>query len=109
MFPTFRTLLEMGHTNARKLSYEDLACYTDNFSESNYLIHFQFGKLYRGKIVWPRRTQYVIVKIWEEPEIYNYMPGDNEGRLMVRSHVRPYISNTFSIMNLKLMTHPCIG
>ncbi|GFQ04522.1 protein kinase apk1b chloroplastic [Phtheirospermum japonicum] len=64
------------------LSYEDLVTYTDDFSESNYLGHFQFGEFYRGKIVSDEMTRYVMVKIWEFPEIYNYRPGDNEGRLM---------------------------
>ncbi|KAL9142558.1 hypothetical protein ABFS82_14G177600 [Erythranthe guttata] len=60
------------------LPYQDLASWTDNFSESNYLCHFQFGKLYRGKI----GERYVMVKIWEDSEIYNYKPGDNESRLV---------------------------
>ncbi|GFQ04525.1 protein kinase apk1b chloroplastic [Phtheirospermum japonicum] len=64
------------------LSYEDLATYTDNFSESNYLGHFQFGEFYRGKIVSDEQTRHVMVKIWEVPETYHYRPGDNEGRLM---------------------------
>ncbi|KAL9142560.1 hypothetical protein ABFS82_14G177800 [Erythranthe guttata] len=65
------------------LSYQDLACYTDNFCESNFLGRFQFGKLYRGKIVHAESTRYVMVKIWEVPKRkYIYRPGDNESRLM---------------------------
>lgn len=80
----FERLLEAGHEDqVFKLSYEDLACYTENFSETNYLNHFQFGKLYRGKIVGAQSTQYVLVKIWEVSKIYEYWDGDNEGRLMV--------------------------
>ncbi|EYU42132.1 hypothetical protein MIMGU_mgv1a024145mg [Erythranthe guttata] len=65
-----------------KLKYEDLAVYTGNFSESNYLSHFQFGKLYRGKIVRDDRTLTVMVKMWEILEKYNFERGDNERRLM---------------------------
>ncbi|KAL9142569.1 hypothetical protein ABFS82_14G178400 [Erythranthe guttata] len=64
------------------LLYNDLARFTDNFSESNYLCHFQFGKLYRGKIVHAESTLFVMVKIWEDSQIYCYKPGDNESRLM---------------------------
>lgn len=69
----------------RRLSYEDLASYTDNFSESNYLGPFQFGRLYHGKIQL-ECVQYVMVKLWEEPKIYAYFPGENERRLMVRCY-----------------------
>ncbi|EYU42889.1 hypothetical protein MIMGU_mgv1a010357mg [Erythranthe guttata] len=65
------------------LSYQDLSYYTDNFSESNYLGHFQFGKLYRGKIVHAESTRYVMVKIWEVSEVYTCIPGYNEIRLML--------------------------
>ncbi|XP_012830608.1 PREDICTED: uncharacterized protein LOC105951703 [Erythranthe guttata] len=68
----------MAQREIPPLSYQDLACYTDNFSESNYLCHFQFGKLYRGKI----GERYVMVKIWEVSEKYYYKPGDYEFRLM---------------------------
>ncbi|KAK6137914.1 hypothetical protein DH2020_028348 [Rehmannia glutinosa] len=67
----------------QKLNYKKLVIYTDDFSESNYIGRFQFGKLYRGLIPNPRRKRYVMVKIWEVPEIYNYKPGDNKIRLMV--------------------------
>ncbi|KAG8372817.1 hypothetical protein BUALT_Bualt12G0106500 [Buddleja alternifolia] len=65
-----------------RLTYEKLVQYTDNFSKSNYIGHFQYGKLYRGKIDWLMRVEYVMVKIWEVPEVYNYEPGDNKHRLM---------------------------
>ncbi|KAL7128977.1 hypothetical protein ABFS83_13G031700 [Erythranthe nasuta] len=70
--------------NLKRLSYDDLASYTDNFSQRNYICHFQFGKLYHGKIVRAERVQqqHVMVKVWEKPTIYEYMPGDNELRLM---------------------------
>uniref|UniRef100_A0A5B7BMY7 Protein kinase domain-containing protein n=1 Tax=Davidia involucrata TaxID=16924 RepID=A0A5B7BMY7_DAVIN len=67
-----------------RLSYEELKQYTDNFSKENYIGKFQFGKVYRGKIEWMAfgGTQYVTVKMWEVPEIYNYYRGDNEERMM---------------------------
>ncbi|KAK6144761.1 hypothetical protein DH2020_021581 [Rehmannia glutinosa] len=72
----------MGLVDTLSLSYEELACYTNNFCESNYLGHFQFGKFYRGKIECAERTQYVLMKIWEVSKIYIYKRGDNELRLM---------------------------
>ncbi|KAL7087385.1 hypothetical protein ACP275_13G065600 [Erythranthe tilingii] len=74
---------DMGVRKIFKLKYEELAAYTDDFSESNFLSYFQFGKLYRGKIVrGGQSTQYVMVKIWQVPEIYSYRPGDNQARQM---------------------------
>ncbi|KAL7083815.1 hypothetical protein ACP275_14G185500 [Erythranthe tilingii] len=72
--------MELG--DIHNLSYQDLARFTDNFSESNYLCHFQFGKLYRGKIVHAESTLFVMVKIWEDSQIYCYKPGDNESRIL---------------------------
>lgn len=69
--------------NILNLSYQELARYTDNFCENNYLGYFQFGEFYRGKIEQAEWTQYVLVKRWEVPEIYRYLHGDNEQRLMV--------------------------
>ncbi|KAL7128959.1 hypothetical protein ABFS83_13G030200 [Erythranthe nasuta] len=80
--PPPRPVQETGIKRTFKLKYEDLAVYTDNFSESNYLCHFQFGKLYRGKIVRDDRTLTVMVKMWEILEKYNFVRGDNERRLM---------------------------
>uniref|UniRef100_A0A5B7ALJ9 Protein kinase domain-containing protein n=1 Tax=Davidia involucrata TaxID=16924 RepID=A0A5B7ALJ9_DAVIN len=74
----------MDPERIRRLSYEELKQYTDNFSEENYIGKFQFGKVYRGKIEWAAfgGTQHLTVKIWEVPEIYGYYPGDNEERMM---------------------------
>ncbi|EYU42130.1 hypothetical protein MIMGU_mgv1a019652mg, partial [Erythranthe guttata] len=55
---------------------------TDNFSESNCIGNFQFGKLYYAKIVYPGITAYFMVKKWEVPENCDYDPGDNDLRLM---------------------------
>ncbi|XP_073279633.1 probable serine/threonine-protein kinase PBL17 [Primulina huaijiensis] len=71
----------MGYDTLSQVSYESLICYTDNFSEGNYIGHFQFGKYYHGKIVRKGGVQHVVVKIWEVPVIYNYLPGENEARL----------------------------
>ncbi|KAG8387131.1 hypothetical protein BUALT_Bualt03G0221400 [Buddleja alternifolia] len=56
-----------------KMTYERLVKYTNNFSESNYVGHFQFGKYYRGVIPWlpVRDSKHLMVKIYEDPEIYN--------------------------------------
>ncbi|KAL7086937.1 hypothetical protein ACP275_13G033900 [Erythranthe tilingii] len=94
----------MGVRKILKLKYEDLACYTDNFSESNYLSHFQFGNLYRGKIVRDNCTLNVMVKIWEVSEIYVFWPGDNEGRLvdevmMLRPEIHPGIVKMYGYCN----------
>ncbi|KAG8387130.1 hypothetical protein BUALT_Bualt03G0221300 [Buddleja alternifolia] len=80
-----------------QLSYKELECYTDSFSERSYLGHFQFGKLYHGKINCLGWTQHVLVKIWEVPEIYNYFDGDNELRL---------IDELILLSHEKLTTHP---
>ncbi|GFQ04526.1 probable serine/threonine-protein kinase nak [Phtheirospermum japonicum] len=69
--------------NVQKFEYKKLVTYTDNFSESNYIGRFQFGKLYRGQIPNLAIARYLVVKIWEAiPETYNYKPGDNKLRLM---------------------------
>ncbi|EYU42129.1 hypothetical protein MIMGU_mgv11b016476mg, partial [Erythranthe guttata] len=65
-----------------KLSYEKMVLLTDNFSESNCIGNFQFGKLYYAKIVYPGITAYFMVKKWEVPENCDYDPGDNDLRLM---------------------------
>ncbi|XP_073157665.1 probable serine/threonine-protein kinase PBL28 [Henckelia pumila] len=77
----------MENNSFSVVTYESLIHYTDNFSEENYLGHFQFGKFYRGKIVRDRGVQHVVVKKWEVPTIYNYHPGDNELRLMDELHL----------------------
>ncbi|XP_073157955.1 probable serine/threonine-protein kinase PBL1 [Henckelia pumila] len=71
----------MGYDTLSQISYESLICYTDNFSEGNYLGHFQFGEYYHGKIVRSGGIQHVVVKIWEVPDKYQYLPGENEARL----------------------------
>ncbi|KAK6144760.1 hypothetical protein DH2020_021580 [Rehmannia glutinosa] len=81
----------------QKLKYKKLVIYTDDFSESNYISRFQFGKLYRGLIPNPRRKRYVMVEIWEVPEIYNYEPGDNKIRLM---------EETILLRHEMLISHP---
>ncbi|EYU30532.1 hypothetical protein ABFS82_14G178600 [Erythranthe guttata] len=71
----------MEPDNVLKFEYKELVRFTDNFSDSNYIGRFQFGKIYRGVFgeVYPI---YMLVKMWEVPEIYNYKPGDDKVRLM---------------------------
>ncbi|KAL8031533.1 hypothetical protein ABFS82_13G032300 [Erythranthe guttata] len=83
--------------NVIKVSYTKLASYTNNFSESNYIGRFQFGKLYRGVLSSPPWVTYILVKIWEVPEIYSYEPGDNEIRLM---------EEVVLLRNVPLISHP---
>ncbi|KAL7126300.1 hypothetical protein ABFS83_14G176900 [Erythranthe nasuta] len=81
--------------NVMRLKYKDLAAYTDNFSERNYIGRFQFGKLYRGSF----GRRFVIVKIWEVPEIYDCEPGDNQVRLM---------EENILLRHEILIKHPCM-
>lgn len=43
------------------LTYDELSLYTNSFSESKCIGHFQFGKFYRAKF----RVRHFVVKIWE--------------------------------------------
>ncbi|KAL3502822.1 hypothetical protein ACH5RR_037271 [Cinchona calisaya] len=71
----------------RKLSYEDLKSYTNNFSKENYIGEVMFGKLYRGEIsVDVVVKKPVAVKIWEEPTKYCFSTHDNHHRLMDEIH-----------------------
>ncbi|KAL9145264.1 hypothetical protein ABFS82_13G030700 [Erythranthe guttata] len=74
--------IEQEPGRVMKLSYEKMVLLTDNFSESNCIGNFQFGKLYYAKIVYPGITAYFMVKKWEVPENCDYDPGDNDLRLM---------------------------
>ncbi|XP_073157738.1 serine/threonine-protein kinase PBS1-like isoform X2 [Henckelia pumila] len=47
------------------LTYDQLSRFTDSFSESKYIGHFQFGKFYRRKSFWPGGYRHFVVKIWE--------------------------------------------
>ncbi|OMP06453.1 hypothetical protein CCACVL1_01572 [Corchorus capsularis] len=60
-----------------EISFEDLKSYTDNFSESNFIRNFQYGKVYRGKI----GDHDVTVKVWMPQEFYLRLPGDNESSM----------------------------
>ncbi|XP_073058961.1 probable serine/threonine-protein kinase PBL11 [Primulina eburnea] len=48
-----------------KLTYDVLSRYTNSFSESKCIGHFQFGKFYRKKFNCPDRERHFVVKIWE--------------------------------------------
>lgn len=72
----------MRQESVVKLGYDELVDYADNFSESNYVGCFQFGKFYHGKMEFCRWTRYMMVKIWEVPETYKSEHGDNDLRLM---------------------------
>ncbi|KAL7087142.1 hypothetical protein ACP275_13G048300 [Erythranthe tilingii] len=63
---------KMNPLDVVRLVYKSLVYYTDNFSESNFLGHFKFGKLYRGKKDNCGYTKYFMVKIWDTdfPKIY---------------------------------------
>lgn len=73
----------MEPRNVIKFNHRKLASWTNNFSDSNYIGRFQFGKLYRGVFSYPPWITNFLVKIWEVPEMDSYEPGDNEIRLMV--------------------------
>ncbi|KAK3012913.1 hypothetical protein RJ639_008327 [Escallonia herrerae] len=68
----------------KELSYKDLELCTDNFSKENYIGDFQFGKIYRGKVLQGKCAEPlpVTVKIWEVSELYKQYPGDNELRML---------------------------
>ncbi|KAL7128960.1 hypothetical protein ABFS83_13G030300 [Erythranthe nasuta] len=72
----------MEPINIMRLSYEKLVLFTDDFSESNCIGNFQFGKLYLGKMMYPDKIKYLMVKKWDVPEKYDYKSVDNNLRLM---------------------------
>ncbi|XP_047335889.1 serine/threonine-protein kinase PBL13-like [Impatiens glandulifera] len=51
---------------------------TDNFNIENFIGNFLFGKLYRGFL----HKQSFTIKIWDTPNLNEYMVGNHELRLM---------------------------
>ncbi|KAL0369747.1 UNVERIFIED_CONTAM: Receptor-like kinase LIP2 [Sesamum angustifolium] len=68
----------------KKLRFEDLRLYTDNFSDRNYIGKFQFGKVYHGKVPLQgsEKPKHVTVKIWELLPEHSLYPKENHSRLM---------------------------
>lgn len=76
--------------NPFELFYRHFKSFTNEFSEENFIGNFQFGKVYRG--IWKDgvgkdfgrkkgEDMEVVVKLWEDPLIYEVCPGDTKERL----------------------------
>ncbi|XP_012830658.1 PREDICTED: probable receptor-like protein kinase At5g56460 [Erythranthe guttata] len=89
---------DMQPDHVRRFEYEELVGFTDNFSESNYIGRFQFGKIYRAVLGKTCPTK-LLVKIWEVPEIYSFKPVDNKIRLM---------EEVILLRHEVVIKHPCM-
>ncbi|KAL3502836.1 hypothetical protein ACH5RR_037285 [Cinchona calisaya] len=64
------------------VSYQRLHEYTAGFSEDNFIVDFQFGKIYRGIIDFVRIKEHMVVKVWENKDNSNEVQAQNEQLMM---------------------------